>query len=455
MSSEVAAINGSKRAFSSVDSNSGLLVEGEAVLVPPGGPPAATEKKKKKKAKKTAVKKKITKTEINEKLKWATKAELTALLKDIFAAKEEFSEDNNVDGAAAAAAATATTMTILKDHVPDNAPYVSLGPDDPLLKQCFHCKTTTANLVDFHNVKSCGECNKPSYSTKEVCEYFGFSEDEVDKLIKPCSSTLVDSSNDGGGCKILVYMYPAEAVIKAVKKRNKNGGGGGTALSLFNMVAKKSNRRRPTVGELIEAAKTQAKKSKAINDGLKYSEKPSLEALVSRAVEINPTLKNKDSILDKFVPAKLPYYKPKAGSEAAATDPILNRCFICTKSSSTKNPGGGVIELIPFHDVQMCTGCDINGGWHGGTLTRDKVMSYFYFTKTEADNNIPRKTTTGGFYKSKIYVYKVKAVVAAAKKKHGSLYNMSKQEYVKQQELSESIKKYSMTSSRRPFHFDL
>jgi nitrogen regulatory protein PII len=45
--------------------------------------------------------------------------------------------------------------------------------------------------------------------------------------------------------------------------------------------------------------------------------------------------------------------------------------------------------------------------------------------QAEADA-IPRKTATGGFYKSKIYVYTLESVVRAVKKKHGSLYLMAK-----------------------------
>ena len=46
-------------------------------------------------------------------------------------------------------------------------------------------------------------------------------------------------------------------------------------------------------------------------------------------------------------------------------------------------------------------------------------------TQAEADA-IPRKTAVGGFYKSKIYVYSLESVVRAVKKKHGSLYQMVK-----------------------------
>jgi hypothetical protein len=111
-------------------------------------------------------------------------------------------------------------------------------------------------------------------------------------------------------------------------------------------------------------------------------------------------------LIASFIPAKLPV-KP------SADDPLLKQCFIC----------GSPESLQVFHDVKVCPGCDLDGGKHGGTLTRDRVMSYFHFSKTEADK-ISRKKTTGGFYKSTIYVYKVKTVVTAAKKKWGSLYNM-------------------------------
>ena len=54
-----------------------------------------------------------------------------------------------------------------------------------------------------------------------------------------------------------------------------------------------------------------------------------------------------------------------------------------------------------------------------------QVQSYFHFTKVEA-TAIPCTTSTGGFYKSKIYVYKLGSVVSAVNKKYGSLYLMAK-----------------------------
>ena len=54
-----------------------------------------------------------------------------------------------------------------------------------------------------------------------------------------------------------------------------------------------------------------------------------------------------------------------------------------------------------------------------------QVQSYFHFTKAEAAA-IPCTTSTGGFYKSKIYVYKLGSVVSAVNKKYGSLYLMAK-----------------------------
>ena len=99
--------------------------------------------------------------------------------------------------------------------------------------------------------------------------------------------------------------------------------------------------------------------------------------------------------------------------EVAADDPLLIRCFSCYGSD----------DLAPFHDVKQCARCRDAFSQHGGTFTRDKVMHYFGFGKAEADK-IPRSTTSGGFYKSKIYVYKIETVVRACNKKYGSLQQM-------------------------------
>ena len=53
-----------------------------------------------------------------------------------------------------------------------------------------------------------------------------------------------------------------------------------------------------------------------------------------------------------------------------------------------------------------------------------QVQSYFHFTKAEAAA-ITFTTSTGGFYKSKIYVYSLGSVVTAVNKKYGSLYLMA------------------------------
>ena len=55
-----------------------------------------------------------------------------------------------------------------------------------------------------------------------------------------------------------------------------------------------------------------------------------------------------------------------------------------------------------------------------------RVMSYFGFSKPEADK-IPRtKTSCGLFGRQMCYVYKLDTVVREAKKKYGSLYMMAK-----------------------------
>lgn len=98
---------------------------------------------------------------------------------------------------------------------------------------------------------------------------------------------------------------------------------------------------------------------------------------------------------------------------AAPDDPLLSRCFMCSAE-------GG---LIPFYDVKQCGSCSAELSQHGGTITRDKVMSYFHFGKAEADK-IKRKSGSHGYFNSVIYLYDVKTVVKACQKKYGSLQQM-------------------------------
>eukprot|EP00590_Aulacoseira_subarctica_P009281 CAMPEP_0172419924 /NCGR_PEP_ID=MMETSP1064-20121228/6325_1 /TAXON_ID=202472 /ORGANISM="Aulacoseira subarctica , Strain CCAP 1002/5" /LENGTH=205 /DNA_ID=CAMNT_0013159623 /DNA_START=89 /DNA_END=706 /DNA_ORIENTATION=- len=98
---------------------------------------------------------------------------------------------------------------------------------------------------------------------------------------------------------------------------------------------------------------------------------------------------------------------------AAPGDPLLSRCFICSTEAG----------LIPFYDVKQCGSCSAELNEHGGTITRDKVMSYFHFGKAEADK-IKRKSSSHGYFNSVIYLYDVKTVVKACQKKYGSLQQM-------------------------------
>lgn len=315
--------------------------------------------------------KSITKKELNEKLRYSQKSELTALLKTIF--QEHLSPT--------------TCYEILEFYTPDNAPLQPLA-DDPLLKECFHCHATD-DLSEFHAVKICTNCNKSSLNRDEVMSMFDFTKPQADKIKRTNGYGMY------GGVK---YIYSMETVVRAVKKRDG---------SLFNFVAR-STRSPPTTGELLKAASTAAKKKKVINDALKYSDESSLKLLLTQTIDAAPELKQVGGVLSSFVPSKMPM-KP------SANDPLLQQCFICHSSDNLK----------PFYDISVCNCCDPTSGKHGGTLTRDKVMSYFHFSKTEADK-ISRKKTTGGMYRSLIYVYNIKTVVNAAKKKHGSLYNMVK-----------------------------
>lgn len=165
----------------------------------------------------------------------------------------------------------------------------------------------------------------------------------------------------------------------------------------------------PTAGQALKQASTKAKKNKVLKDAFKQSDEKSLKNLVNDMIEQIPELKQVNGMIHSFDPDKMPL-KP------SPNDPLLQQCFICHSTDA---------ELQDFYDIKVCACCDLNSGKHGGTLTRDRVMSYFHFTKSEADK-IPRKKSTGGMYRSLIYVYNVKSVANAAKKKYGSLYNMVK-----------------------------
>lgn len=141
-------------------------------------------------------------------------------------------------------------------------------------------------------------------------------------------------------------------------------------------------------------------KNKVVSDALKYSDESSLKYYLKKLVtDIQDLSTANDGMIASFVPSEMPM-KP------TANDPLLLECFICRSSDE---------PLQDFHDVNVCAGCDLNSGTHRGTLTRDWVMSYFHFSKSEADK-ITCKKSTGGRYGSLINVYNVKTVVAAAQK---------------------------------------
>lgn len=100
-------------------------------------------------------------------------------------------------------------------------------------------------------------------------------------------------------------------------------------------------------------------------------------------------------------------------------DELLRVCFHCKADSEDLK------QLHSSSEIKICGCCNDRLFGKHGTFTRDKVQEFFHFTKTEAAK-IPCSTATGGFYKSKIYVYSLDTVIRAVKKKHGSLYNMAK-----------------------------
>jgi hypothetical protein len=162
----------------------------------------------------------------------------------------------------------------------------------------------------------------------------------------------------------------------------------------------------PPTGELLKAANTMTKKKKVLTTAFKNSTLSQLVELLRQVAEALPALKQVDGLIGTFAPAMLPV-KP-----ASKDCPLLQQCFDCHTS----------MDLVEFHGVKVCNSCHPSHSKYGNMM-RAQVMSQFYFTKKEADN-IPRKETTGGFYKSTIYVYRVSSVVTAAKKKWGSLYSM-------------------------------
>jgi hypothetical protein len=98
--------------------------------------------------------------------------------------------------------------------------------------------------------------------------------------------------------------------------------------------------------------------------------------------------------METFHPMRMP-------SAPLPDDPLLQACFHCQDQGTTTG-------LSEYHGVKVCASCSDCLHQHGGSLTRDRVMSFFHFTKGEADK-IPRQQKQGGFYKSLIYVYQVSA----------------------------------------------
>lgn len=323
-------------------------------------------------AKKPKKVKSITKKELNDKVRYASHSELSSLLKSVFEAyPQEFTE-------------------AFEFHTPGNMPLVPL-PDDFLLKECLRCHSVE-NIFDFHGVKVCGPCHSKTLTRDQVMDLFDFTKSQADQIKRRVGNGMY------GGVK---YIYDLDTVVKAVKKRDG---------SLYSFLASSAGRSPQMTGDALKAATTKVKKNKVVSDALKYSDESSLQYYLKQLVtNIPDLLAANGGMVASFVPSKMPI-KP------AVNDPLLLQCFICRSSDD---------PLQDFYDIKVCASCDPNSGTHQGTLTRDRVMSYFHFTKSEADK-ITRKTSSGGRCGSLIYVYNVKTVAAAAKKKYGSLYNMLK-----------------------------
>jgi hypothetical protein len=159
--------------------------------------------------------------------------------------------------------------------------------------------------------------------------------------------------------------------------------------------------------------KTPVKKSgngltkKDIDLKLKAASEGELKAFLKEILSTHgETLKES---FDAFHPKLMPI------APTSKDDPLLTSCFRCQTTD----------DLQPIAECKICSRCshDLLGSY--GTMTRDRVVSNFNFTKGEADK-ITRKTTSGGMFNGKIYVYTLPAVLKAVTKKHGSLYMMLK-----------------------------
>lgn len=223
-------------------------------------------------------------------------------------------------------------------------------------------------------------------------DYFGLTKSEADKIKR------IRFGGPAGA-----YIYQVEDVIKVVKKKH------GSLIKYCVQEKHGESWRLPTCREsstyqLMQIAKTEVQKKKIILDGLQYSDKEELSALLKSIAREH--LVQIQDIVTEFRPERMPA-KPSSSS-----DPLLQHCFLCKEDNA---------PLHKFHDIKACARCMTIVG---GSLSREQVMGIFHFSRYEADR-IKRKTTQDYYGKHKaVRQYNPKVVVTAAKKKWGTLYNM-------------------------------
>lgn len=326
---------------------------------------------------------KITRKELKEKANCATKVELTDLLNTIYHDSPK--------------AARAFEM-----FAPMRSPCTSKeSRSDPIFQQCFHCKKEEEKdeieLHDFYGVKSCTFCfdslNIPNCLTVEeakkvklnfqqIMDYFHLTARDFPKMTKNIQSR--------------------DWAFVQYHIKKKYG-------SLYSMVAKNQGKTPPTLGQLLASPNAKADNAKRIifSNTFQQATEGELRSLLNTvAKSASSEIMTDNGLVANFSPRKFPI-KPMEN------DPILKKCFLCNVNNG----------LLPYHGVKICQSC--HHLRKRNTLTKNQVLLSFYLNKVDTDK-IPRMIRTGGFFKSKIYLYKMSDVVQGAENKWGSLYNMKR-----------------------------
>lgn len=129
--------------------------------------------------------------------------------------------------------------------------------------------------------------------------------------------------------------------------------------------------------------------------------------------ELRTLIKNLYNTKSEVVMHELVAYKPALmPMKPSDDDMLLTCCFHCDSKHNLTN----------FYDVKICGKCHEILHKDDCTLTRDEVMDFFSFSKSEADKitrtrNVASDSTV-------FYTYKLKSVIRSCEKKNGSVYMM-------------------------------